>query len=146
MEYESYDKDHNDSEEDYSAFVDLLTDKTANSLSAARGDVVAINKAIVGYLERGYSAHFSFGELVDFFDESLDKTEYSEEEADAAFKLYDEINPELFYKYYPENRKLTSDQGGSGQGGIRWLLGPPPPPLTNSKKDFAAGDSDDSRR
>jgi hypothetical protein len=148
MDYENYDKEHNDSEEDYSAFVDLLEAKTANSLSAARGDTEAVKQAIVDYLENGYSSHLSSGELVDFFCVStpsiLDKAGYSEEEADAAIKLYDEINPELFYKYYPENRKFESDQEASGQG---WVLAPePPPPLTNSKKDFAACDNDDSRR
>jgi len=44
---------------------------------------------------------------VDFFCVStpsiLDKAGYDEEEAYAAIKLYDEINPGLFSKYYPNN-------------------------------------------
>jgi hypothetical protein len=148
MDYANYDAMQNDSEEDYWAFITWLEDKTANSLNAARGNIEAIKQAIVDYLEKGYSAHLSSGELVDFFCVStpsiLDKAGYSEEEADAAVRLYDEINPELFHKYYPENRKFESNQGASGQG---WILAPEPaPPLTNSKKDFAACDNDDSRR
>ncbi|MGH9769266.1 MAG: hypothetical protein ACREAB_17720 [Blastocatellia bacterium] len=107
MDYENYDKAQNDSEEDYFAFIHWLEDKTADRLRASRGNIEAIKQAIVGYLEKGYSAHLSSGELVDFFCVStpsiLDKAGYYEEEADAAIKLYDEINPELFSKYYPDN-------------------------------------------
>lgn len=103
----TYDKEQNDSEEDYFAFCSWLEDKTADSLKASRGNTEAIKQAIVNYLERGYSAYLSSGELVDFFCVStpsiLDKAGYYEEEADAVIKLYDEINPELFSKYYPDN-------------------------------------------
>ena len=66
-----------------------------------------IKQAIADYLEKGYSARLSSGELVDFFCVStpsiLDKAGYDEEEADAAIRLYDEINTDLFSKYYPDN-------------------------------------------
>ena len=106
MDYKNYDKAQNDSEEDYFAFTTWLENKTADSLRASRGNIEATKQAIVDYLEKGYSAHLSSGELVDFFCVStpsiLDKAGYSEEEADAAVSLYDEINPALFSKYYPD--------------------------------------------
>jgi len=111
MDYENYDKEQNDSEEDYFAFTAWLENKTADGLVASRGNTEAIKQTMVDYLERGYSAHLSSGELVDFFCVStpsiLDKAGYDEEEADAAINIYDEINPELFYKYYPENLRFT---------------------------------------
>lgn len=114
MDYENYDQAQNDSEEDYFAFTAWLKNKTANSLAASRGNTEAIKQAIVDYLERGYNAHLSSGELADFFGVStpsiLDKAGYDEEDAEAAIRLYDEINPELFYKYYPENLRFTSSR------------------------------------
>ena len=82
---------------------DGLLFHTADFLRASRGNIEAIKQAIVDYLETGYSAHLSSGELVDFFCVStpsiLDKAGYYEEDADAAVKHYDEISPELFSRY-----------------------------------------------
>ncbi len=103
MKYEKND----DSEEDYFAFVHWLEKETANELKQANGNVLAIRAAIHRYLERGYQAHLTSGELVDFFCVStpciLHMAEFSDDEFDAVVTLYDEINPELFAKYYPLN-------------------------------------------
>ena len=63
MDYENYDKEQNDSEKDYFAFTAWLETKTADSLVASRGNTEAIKQTVVDYLERGYSAHLSSGEL-----------------------------------------------------------------------------------
>lgn len=101
-----YDKANNDSEEVYFKFCDWLDAVTAADLKQAKGNVPAMRVAIQRYLETGYGAHLSSGELVDFFCVStpsiLDLAGYSDEEADLAVKLYDEINPGLFSRYYPE--------------------------------------------
>lgn len=100
----NYDKAVSTSDEEYFAFTEWLEDETAIELKQAKGNEVAIRIAIRRYLETGYQAHLTSGELVDFFCVStpsvLDKAEFSEDEADAAVKLYDEINPEIFVKYY----------------------------------------------
>jgi len=101
-----YDALENDSEEDYFKFCDWLDAVTAADLTQAKGNVSAMRAAIQRYLETGYGAHLSSGEMVDFFCVStpniLDMAGYSDEEADLAVKLYDEINPALFSRYYPE--------------------------------------------
>jgi len=102
-----YNKAQNESEEDYFAFCELLENKTASDLRQAKGDKDAIIAAITTYLETGYNALLSSGELVDFFCVStpsiLDKAGYSEEEAEEAIRLYDEINPGLFGRFYSDN-------------------------------------------
>lgn len=99
-----YDKAQDDSDESYFAFVEWLENKTAAELQRAKGNERAIRAAIVGYLETGYGAHRTSGELVDFFCVStpsvLDKAGYSEEEADDAIEIYDEINPDIFARYF----------------------------------------------
>jgi hypothetical protein len=116
-----YNKSQNESEEDYSAFVEWLQNETVSSLQQAKGDVVAISAAITTYLETGYRAMLSSGELVDFFcvSDILDKAGYSEEEAEAAVALYDEINPDIFARYYPENLQVKA---------MKYEAPPPPPP------------------
>src|SRR5262245_33901146 len=118
-----YNKEQNELEEDYFAFVEWLENETASSLQLAKGDVVAITAAITAYLETGYSAALSSGELVDFFCVStpsvLDKAGYSEEESGATVALYDEINPGIFARYYPENLQVKT---------MNYEAPPPPPP------------------
>jgi hypothetical protein len=91
------------SDEDYSAFVEWLESETASSLEQAKGDEPAIATAIRTYLETGYSAHLTSGELVDFFcvntPSILDKAGYFEVHADWAVELYDQIDPEVFKKF-----------------------------------------------
>lgn len=93
----------NGTDEEYAAFVEWLEGETASSLQKAKGDNRAIAAAITSYLETGYSAHVTSGELVDFFCVStpsiLDKAGYSEAEADSAVALYDEIAPSVFKKF-----------------------------------------------
>jgi hypothetical protein len=102
-----YDALTNDSDEDYFKFTAWLITETAIEMKQARGNVSAIRIAIWRYLETGYGSHLTSGQLVDYFCVStpsiLDKAEYSEEETDEAVKLYDEINPEMFSRYYPMN-------------------------------------------
>ena len=101
MEYDAL----NGSDEDYQAFVEWLETETASKLREANGDQQAIAAAITTYLETGYKAHLSSGELVDFFCVSspsiLDNAGYSEEESDLAVELYDQIDPAVFKKFRP---------------------------------------------
>lgn len=103
----NYDASKNNSDEDYFAFTKWLKDKTAQELKMALGDVGAIKKSITDYLYKGYSAKLTSGQLVDYFCVSapsiLDEAGYFGEEADAVIRLYDEINPEIFSKFYPLN-------------------------------------------
>lgn len=100
-----YDALENDSETDYFKFTTWLEDQTAKDLKQAKGNESWIRAVIQRYLEIGYGAHLSAGELVDFFCVStpcvLDKAGYSDAEAAFAVKLYDELNPVLFSHYYP---------------------------------------------
>lgn len=111
-----YDALNNDSEADYFKFTEWLEDEAAKDLKQAKGTEFMMRAAIQRYLETGYGAHLSSGELVDFFCVStpsvLDKAGYSDDEIDFAVKLYDEINYELFPRYYssPEVVKNTSDE------------------------------------
>lgn len=95
------------SEDDYFSYIHWLEEQTANDLKRAKGDEQAIRTAIQRYLDTGYGAHLSSGELVDYFCVStpsiLHKAEYSEEETDAAVRLYDEINYQTFPRFYPRN-------------------------------------------
>jgi hypothetical protein len=116
-----YNKAQNESEEDYSAFVEWLENETASRLRQAKGDAVAISAAITTYLETGYKAMLSSGELVDFFcvSDVLDQAGYSEEEAEATIALFDEINPDIFARYHPENLQVKT---------MKYEAPPPPPP------------------
>jgi hypothetical protein len=102
-----YDKAQDDSDEAYSTFVEWLENKTAYELQQAKGKKKVMKAAIAAYLEKGYSAHLTIGELRDFFAYStpciLDKAGYSEKEIDMACEIYDEINPDCFARYYLEN-------------------------------------------
>ena len=90
-------------DEDYFAFVEWLESETASRLQQAKGDKRAIATAITIYLETGYNAHLTSGELVDFFcvdtPSILDKAGYLEADADMAVELYDEIEPGIFKKF-----------------------------------------------
>ena len=81
-------------------------------MKQAKGDERAVSAAIQRYLDTGYGAYLSPGELVDFFCVStpsiLDMAEYSEGETDAAVKLYDEINYETFPRFYPINVRTSA--------------------------------------
>lgn len=99
-----YDKTQDDADASYSAFVDWLENRTAAELQQAKGKKSAIRAAIAKYLETGYGAHLTNGELVDFFCIStpcvLDKAGFTEKEMDRAVKIYDEINPDIFVRYF----------------------------------------------
>jgi hypothetical protein len=80
-----------------------LESETASTLQQAKGDQSAIAIAITTYLETGYNAHLTSGELTDFFcvdtPNILDKAGYIGEDADLAVELYDEIDPVAFKKF-----------------------------------------------
>ena len=103
-----FDKRINDSDDDYFRFIHWLEEETAKELKLARGNEQATRLAILHYLETGYGAYLTSGELVDFFCVSspsvLDKAEYSDEETEFAVKLYDDLNPKVFSHYYPNSR------------------------------------------
>jgi hypothetical protein len=102
------DAEQHNSEENHFVFVNWLEGETARSLREAKGDITALREVIRKYLEIGYSSRLSSGQLVDYFCVStpsiLDRAGYTEEEADLAVKIYDEVNPELFARYYPNNK------------------------------------------
>ncbi len=99
-----YNKAQNDSDESYFAFVECLENRTAAELQQAKGNEAAIRVAVLDYLEIGYGASLTSGELVDFFCVStpsvMDKAGYSEDEADKAIEIYDEINPKCFARFF----------------------------------------------
>jgi hypothetical protein len=109
MEFNAMEK-HSD--EEYSVYIGWLEKRTADDLKRAKGHEHAIRAAIQHYLDTGYGAYLSPGELVDFFCVStpsiLHLAEYSEEETDAAVKLYDEINYETFPRFYPINQRTSA--------------------------------------
>ncbi len=62
-----FDKRTNDSDDGYFRFIHWLEDETAKELKLARGNEPATRLAILRYLETGYGAYITSGELVDIF-------------------------------------------------------------------------------
>ncbi len=99
-----YDALENDSDDDYFNFVGGLKLSAAENLKTAKGQLSMIEHAIETYLDKGYAAHLSSSELVDFFCVStpsiLSEAGYSEEEEKDVIKVYDQLNSKFYAKYY----------------------------------------------
>lgn len=98
MDYEKYDKDENESEEDYFRFVEWLENVTSAELRQAKGSIKEQEKACCRYFKRGYKANLTSGELFDFLGATspsiVDKAGYSEEEGDALLQISDALTDE----------------------------------------------------
>jgi len=63
----NYDKAVNTSDSEYKVFIDWLTNRAALGLKQVNPDIEKMKAVINEYLETGYQAHLTSGELVDFF-------------------------------------------------------------------------------
>jgi hypothetical protein len=102
MEFNSREKY---SDEEYSAFIGWLVESADSELRNVMGDKQKMREVITEYVEKGYSAHLSPGELVDFYCVSwngvLEGRDFTDDEFTLAVELFDEIEPIVFTKHYP---------------------------------------------
>jgi hypothetical protein len=95
LDYETYDKDSNSSDADYTGFVEWLSNLTATELRGAKGDPEKQTLALCWYYKRGERANLTAGELIDFLGVSspsiLGKAGYTDEEGDAVMEISDAI-------------------------------------------------------
>lgn len=105
MNPETYDKndpkyacDEELADEDYFAFVEWLEVVTAEQLKAVKHNAVALRQALCRYYQRGYRAHLTPDELIDFLGVSnpaiLDMAGYDEDEIEATMEISDSITDE----------------------------------------------------
>ena len=99
MDYEKFDNDDPEtSDEEYSAYVEWLSVRTAEQLRQAKGDAVEQRLVLCRYYKRGDRANLTPSELIDFLGVStpsiFDMAGYTDEEGDAAMVVLtrDEIN------------------------------------------------------
>lgn len=94
MDYEKFDNDDPEtSDEDYSEYVEWLSEQTAEQLRQAKGDTVKQRLALCQYYKRGDQANLTPSELIDFLGVStpsiFDMADYTDEEGDAAMVISD---------------------------------------------------------
>ena len=93
MDYESYnnDSDPEPTSEEYSAFVDWLSEIAASELRKAKENPEQQKQALCRYYKRGERANLTSGELVDFLGISspsiFDMAGYTDEERDEAMEI-----------------------------------------------------------
>lgn len=96
MNIEDFDNDADDSsDENYSAFVQWLSQVTATELRAAKGNPDQERQALCRYYKRGDTANLTPSELIDFLGVSspsiLDMAGYDEEDGDAIMRISDSL-------------------------------------------------------
>ena len=96
MNIEDFDNDADDSsDEDYSAFVQWLSQVTAEELREAKGNPDQQRQALCRYYKRGDKANLTPSELIDFLGVSrpsiLDRAGYDEEDGDAIMHISDSL-------------------------------------------------------
>jgi hypothetical protein len=95
MNFEHYDNDMNPSDADYFAFVNWLSEKTADELRTAKGDNQREEEALRRYYQRGEHANLTLAELIDFLCVSspsiLQEAGYSDEQAGAILLISDRL-------------------------------------------------------
>ncbi len=98
MDFSKFDNDADESDENYSAYVDWLSELTANDLRHVKDNPGQQKQALCRYYKRGEAANLTAGELIDFLGVSspsiLDMAGYSEEEGDALFVISDTLTDE----------------------------------------------------
>jgi hypothetical protein len=91
-------------DDEYNAFIDSVMSACVNDLNAARGDDGRGRNAIERYIRRGYTAHLSPSELIDFFCVSagcvLEAAKLPKEQEDAVMAAFDELNTALGQVYH----------------------------------------------
>lgn len=113
-DFSKFDNDTDPSDEDYAAFVEWLSERTASELRQAKGDVELQKKCLYRYYRQGEHAHLSAEELIDFLGVStpsiLEIAGYNEEEAAALMALSDSLDwTEYNGTLFPEGTQHTSD-------------------------------------
>ncbi|BDI30966.1 hypothetical protein CCAX7_30170 [Capsulimonas corticalis] len=95
VDYENFDNDSGSSDEEYSAFVEWLSELTAMDLREAKGDPEKQKQALCRYYKRGERANLTIGELIDFLGVSspsiIDMADYTEEEGDDLMQISDAL-------------------------------------------------------
>lgn len=98
MDYEQFDNEECDDDEEYLEYVRWLSSLTAAELRDARQDPVQQRQALCRYYKRGYRAHLTPAELIDFLGVSspsiLDMAGYSDEGAAAMMAISDGLTEE----------------------------------------------------
>jgi hypothetical protein len=98
MDYERFDNDECDDDEEYFEFVRWLSSRAAAELRDAKEDPVQQRQALCRYYKRGFRAHLTPGELIDFLGVSspsiLDMAGYSDEEGGAMMAISDGLTEE----------------------------------------------------
>ena len=96
MEYVKFDNDDlHTRDEDYSAFVQWLSERTSVEVRQAKGSLEAQRVVLCRYYKLGYRVQLTSGELIDFLAVSdssiLDEADYNEEEADRLMAISDSL-------------------------------------------------------
>jgi len=98
MDFSKFDNDTDESEENYSAYVDWLSELTANELRHVKDNPEQQKQALCRYYKRGEAANLTASELIDFLGISspsiLEMAGYGEEEGDALFVISDALTDE----------------------------------------------------
>ena len=93
--FNKFDNDQDPSHEDYSAFVDLLSERMAADLRDAQGNPNQQKRVLCRYYKLGERANLSMGELIDFLGVSspsiIDLAGYSDDEGDALMEISDNL-------------------------------------------------------
>ena len=99
MNPETFDNDNpNASNEDYTAFVAWLSERTVAELKAAKSNTEAQKTALCRYYKRGLNANLTPSELIDFLavdaPSILDSARYTLLQAEALMELSDKLTDE----------------------------------------------------
>jgi hypothetical protein len=76
MEFESFNRLENPSQEDFDRFVGWLFSHTLSELQAARGDLAATRAAWIGYFQKGLRAELLLDELARYLPELFKRVHY----------------------------------------------------------------------
>ena len=103
MDYEKFDNDDPEtSDDDYSEYVEWLSERTAEQLHQAKGDAVKERLALCRYYKRGEKANLTMGELIDFLAVSspsiFDMAGYTDEESDPVMLISDGLTDDEINK------------------------------------------------
>ncbi len=101
MNYDTFDSDApNTTDEEYAAFVEWLSERTANELRQAEGDRDKWKIALSRYWKLGYRANLTPGELIDFLGVDagciIERAgfAYDAEEGDEIMAISDALTPD----------------------------------------------------
>ena len=91
MNFETFENHAGTTDDDYFAFVDWLSEGTAEELRRAKADAPRQRQVLCRYFGRGLRAHLTPPELIDFLGVStptiLETAGYNDEESDALMAM-----------------------------------------------------------